>query len=205
MKIELEDVGKRYRREWVIRHFDYTFNAGQAYAVSGPNGSGKSTLLRILAGHLTPSRGRIRFSENDRNIPASEVYLRLNLTGPYIELIEEFTLDEAIDFHLRFKPLLPGIDRASFPELLQLDRARSKPVRDFSSGMRQRLKLGLSICTRSELLLLDEPTATLDADGARWFNQLLETWRPGRLLIVASNVEEDFRSCTERIYLPDFR
>lgn len=205
MRIELQAVAKRYRREWILRQVNLDLQAPRRYAVTGPNGSGKSTLLKILSGHLTPSRGSIRFSQNGSPIPISEVYQELTFAAPYIELIEEYTLVEALRFHARFKPFLPGLDREGVIELLGLGRARDLPLNSFSSGMKQRVKLALACCSRSRLLLLDEPTTNLDAQGAAWYLNLVDTYAKDRLVIVASNVEADYQFCDEIISIPAFK
>ena len=66
MRIKLENVGKRYRAEWILARLNLQLNPGGRYAVTGPNGSGKSTLLKMLSGHLTPSKGVITFYENGK-------------------------------------------------------------------------------------------------------------------------------------------
>ncbi len=199
MRIELEDVGKRFRREWILKHISYTFEKGSAYAVRGPNGSGKSTFLRLLSGHLTPSRGHIRFIYKDRPLPVGEVYRQLSYAGPYIDLIDEFTLQEALQFHFRFKELQPGLRLSDLPALLQLGEATHKPLHHFSSGMKQRLKLGLAILSATPLLLLDEPTATLDRRGIDWYQQLVQAHRADRLVVIASNVSDDYAFCEAAI------
>lgn len=199
MRIELLDAGKRYRREWILRHIDLTLEPGGRYAVSGPNGSGKSTLLKLLSGHLTPSRGQVAFSHAGQTLAVADVYARLSFAAPYIELIEEFTLHEAIRFHERFRPLLPGLDADALTEVLGLQKSRNLPVSSFSSGMKQRLKIALACCTTSDYILLDEPTTNLDTQGMDWYQRILTQYVGDRLLIIASNVADDYRICGAEI------
>ena len=77
----------------------------------GPNGSGKSTLLQVLNGSLAPSVGQLKYTFNDAEVEVGEVYQHLSLAAPYLELIEEFTLSEVIDFHFKFKGYKAGIDK----------------------------------------------------------------------------------------------
>jgi ABC-type multidrug transport system ATPase subunit len=205
MKIVLDQVGKRFGRDWVLRNLNYQFSAGTAYALRGPNGSGKSTLMRILCGHLTPSKGSVRFESAGTPIPVTTIYQACSLAGPYIDLIEEFTLEEAIDFHFRFKSLQPDLDRASLPELFELSAARGRYLQEFSSGMRRRLQLGLAICSQTPILLLDEPTVTLDEAGVSWYLQLADRYRNDRLVVVASNVAQDFAFCEKTLDVRDFK
>ncbi len=206
MRIELRQVGKRYKTEWILRQVTLQLDDTHAYAITGPNGSGKSTLLRILSGHLTPSRGSIAHYIGARTLPADELYRHLAYAAPYIDLIEEFTLLEALRFHQQFKPFLEQRTPHDLLAILGLESARNKPLRQFSSGMKQRLKLALAICSNADLLLLDEPTATLDRQGITWYQELMQQFTPpDRLTIVASNVEEDFFCCETTIAIPDFK
>ncbi len=205
MRVELQEVGKRYRYEWVLRNLTATFHSGTQYAISGPNGSGKSTLLRILSGHLSPSKGRISFHHDNHQLDIGDVYRHLSYAAPYIELIEALTLREAIRFQSRFKPFLQGLDTDRLIELLDLKRARDKQIRNFSSGMKQRVKLGLAICADSDLLLLDEPTSNLDTQGVQWYRELIQQFSEDRLVIIASNASVDFDFCQERLQVTDFK
>lgn len=206
MKVELNKVGKRYRQEWILRELHFVLEPGQRFAVTGPNGAGKSTLLKLLSGHLTPSRGKITFSHtNGKVIDPGNVYKYLNFSAPYIDLIEELTLMEALTFHQQFKPFYEGLNPAALVELLGFKRANQKQIRHFSSGMKQRLKLLLSICSESELLLLDEPTSNLDQQGVRWYLSLVERFGGNRLIVVASNVEADYAFCQQQIDILEFK
>lgn len=205
MRIELEKAAKRYRREWILRHVDMTIEAGKKYAIEGPNGSGKSTLLRMLSGHLTPSKGKIRHLVDGKIVDPDQVYRHLSYAAPYIELIEELTLAEALRFHRRFKDFLPGLDDSTILKLLSLPGNSSKLVRHFSSGMKQRLKLALALCSDTSLLLLDEPTTNLDQQGIEWYLQLVDRFAGDRTVIVASNVEVDFGFCEVRIGVLEFK
>jgi ABC-type multidrug transport system ATPase subunit len=205
MRIELEKVAKRFRREWIVRDISLVIESGKRYAIEGPNGSGKSTLLRMLSGHLTPSKGKIGFFSQGRALEVDQVYHHLSYAGPYIELIEELTLAEALRFHRRFQPFLPGMDDAAMLELLSLPGTSSKLIRHFSSGMKQRLKLALAICSATSLLLLDEPTTNLDRQGMDWYLQLIDRFGANRTIVVASNVEVDFGFCEEKIKILQFK
>ncbi len=199
MNIHLTGIAKRYRYEWIFRHLDYHFQEGKRYAILGPNGSGKSTLMRIISGHLSPSKGTIRYAQSGRDLSGDEVYTHISYAAPYIELIEELTLSEALSFHQHFKPLLKGLTSEGLIDLLRFQKAANKQVRHFSSGMKQRLKLVLAICSDTPVLLLDEPTTNLDRQGIDWYLELIERFGGSRLVIVASNVAEDYQFCDEQV------
>ena len=206
MKIEVEKAAKRYRNEWILRKLDLQFSSDHSYAICGPNGSGKSTLLRMLSGYLTPTRGKIRFFHEEQPIHTSDLYRYLTLAAPYIDLIEEFSLLEALQFHQRFQPFLPDITSQDFLDLLGLPQtAQKKNIRHYSSGMKQRVKIALALCSDAPLVLLDEPTTNLDRQGVAWYRSLVQQFMTGRLLIIASNVEEDFDFCSRRVDILDFK
>lgn len=205
MEIVLDNAGKRFRLEWIFRNLTYSFREGQRYALLGPNGSGKSTLLKVLSGHLTPSRGTVAFLEQGRPVPPDRIYQQISYTGPYIELIEEFTLEEAVRFHMALRPLRQPLDPAGLYDLLELPRARHKELRYFSSGMKQRVKLALAICSAAPVLLLDEPATNLDVKSVAWYKNLVTTQASDRLVIIASNDPHDADFCPVHLQMLDFK
>jgi len=199
MQIILENLGRRFNREWIFRNIDYTFSLAQSYAILGINGSGKSTLLQILNGSLSPSAGNISFFYQQKKIEIEQVYQHVSLAAPYLELIEEFSLSEMIDFHFQFKNYQEGIDRHKIIDLLRMEGSKNKPIRYFSSGMKQRVKLALAFCADTPLLMLDEPTANLDMQGIEWYLQLVEKFAANRLTIICSNQEHEYAFCQNRL------
>lgn len=207
IQITLEDLGKRFRYEWIFRNLSTTFEGGKTYALLGSNGSGKSTLMKILSGHLSPSAGKITFLLNEKKQDEDNIYKHISYAAPYIELIEELTLTEMIQFHIKFKPLSNALTTNDLIEILNFEKSRHKEIRFFSSGMKQRLKLVLAICSDSSILLLDEPTTNLDAQGVAWYRQLMSRFTEGanRLTIVASNIEHDYDFCHKMLNIEDFK
>ncbi len=205
MRIHLDRAGKRFGREWIFRELTFTFEEGRHYAVTGPNGSGKSTLLRMLAGHLSPSKGKVVFSTQGQPLDIDAVYARVAWAAPYIELIEEFTLVEALRFHQRFKPFLQGMGPQEAAAQLDLVRARDKQIRHFSSGMKQRLKLGLALLSDVSLVLLDEPTTNLDEAGTAWYHELVARFGSKRTIVVASNVAADYAFCESTLHILNYK
>jgi ABC-type multidrug transport system ATPase subunit len=205
MNITLQNLGKRYRLEWVFRGINYRFEQGGRYAILGSNGSGKSTLMKVLSGHLSPSKGSVTFEIDVKKIPADRIYKQVSYAAPYIDLIEELTLEEAIAFHSKIKPLLPGFTPARIFDLLSLSRAKQKEIRHFSSGMKQRLKLALAVCSDTPILLLDEPSTNLDQQGIDWYHALVKDFAAQRLTIIASNDPHDVAFCTEHLNVLDYK
>jgi ABC-type multidrug transport system ATPase subunit len=205
MQITLENIGRRFNREWIFREINYTFNNKGSYAILGPNGSGKSTLLQVLNGSLVPSAGAISYSKNGNAIEPENIFDYLSLAAPYLELIEEFSLNEMVDFHFRFKTFKPGIDKNVLNDILNLRGSENKMIRYFSSGMKQRLKLALAFCADTPMLMLDEPTSNLDTQGIDWYLNLVEKFSANRLTIICSNQEHEYSFCQERLSISDYK
>jgi len=204
MQINLTDLGKRYNYEWIFRNLTYTFEPGSSYAILGHNGSGKSTLLTVVAGYNLHSEGNIAYTLGGNIIDQDKVYQHLSLTAPYLELVEEFTLIEMLAFHTRFKPLRPALSPSQLIDRMGLQRARNKYVKDFSSGMKQRLKLGLAIYADTPLLLLDEPTTNLDQEGISWYQEHVAQNCENRLILVGSNIAHEYNFCQHHLHITDF-
>ncbi len=204
MQISLTDLGKRYNYEWIFRHLTYTFEAGASYAILGHNGSGKSTLLTVVAGYNLHSEGSIVYTSGGKKVDQDNVYRHLSLTAPYLEMVEEFTLAEMLAFHIRFKPLRHQLSPEQLIDRMGLQRAKNKYITDFSSGMKQRLKLGLAIYADSDLLLLDEPTTNLDQEGIAWYQEHVAQNQQNRLVIVGSNIAHEHNFCQHQLHITDF-
>jgi ABC-type multidrug transport system ATPase subunit len=211
IQIELDNIGKRFRYEWIFKGVTQTFQEGGSYAILGPNGSGKSTLMKVLSGHLSPSDGSISFSEKEqKKLAVEDIYKHISYAAPYIDLVEEMTLDELIDYYFKFKTLRKGLINKDLVDILGFQKSKNKQIRFFSSGMKQRLKLVLAICADTPILLLDEPTTNLDAQGVAWYQQLIsenngKTEGVERLIIVASNIEHDYVFCSKRLNILDYK
>lgn len=205
MKILLSDAGKRYNREWIFRHLTYEFSIGNAYAITGNNGSGKSTLLQIIAGAIQHSEGKIDYEADHKTISADAHHLHLGIAAPYLELPEEMTLIEFLEFHQSFKPFLSSFKPKDIIHILGLEKATEKQIRNFSSGMKQRVKLAQVILADVPVVLLDEPCTNLDADGISLYHHLINEYCGNRLVIVSSNDEEEFNFCNSRINIADYK
>lgn len=205
MTITLEQVGKRYGRDWIFRKLSCRFEPGHTYAILGPNGSGKSTLIQLIACNQTPTEGSVTFSNGTAKIETEDVFQSLSLCAPYMQLIEEFTLEEQLRFHFNFKTALDGMKAESMIELMGLGKHARKQIRYFSSGMKQRVKLCLAMLTDVPVVLLDEPATNLDESGMQWYKQLLENYTKNRILIVSSNRNEEYEMCGARIFLTDYK
>jgi len=205
MKVSLENIGRRFNQEWIFKSLSYTLEPEQSYAILGSNGSGKSTLIQVIAGNLSSSEGKINYEIGGEKLEAEDVYQYLSFAAPYLELIEEFTLEEQIKFHFQFKKQLSGTNKETLLETLDLKGAQHKAIKYFSSGMKQRVKLALAVFSDTPLLLLDEPTANLDEQGIAWYGSLISQYGVNRTLVVCSNQQHEYDYCTHHIQLADYK
>lgn len=199
MKISLINTGKRFNRDWIFRNFSYEFTAGSSYAITGPNGSGKSTLLQVIAGALTHSEGKVKYSAGNGSTAPDDAYMLVSIAAPYLEVVEEMTVTEFLHFHRQFKPLLSMLSIAEIIGLVGLEKAAHKQVRYYSSGMKQRVKLAQAIFSDTPCVLLDEPCTNLDVAGIDLYHRLVREYCGNRLVIVSSNDVQEYGFCRETI------
>lgn len=205
LKIQLEEASKRFQYEWIFRNLSLELESGQAVAVTGSNGSGKSTLLKCLSGAIPISSGKIRYHLNGKPLAESDWFSSLAISAPYMELPEEFTLTELLDFHFKFKTSLNQITKQEMLELIYLEQHKHKQVGQFSSGMKQRLKLGLALFSDVPLILLDEPTSNLDQKGIEWYQEMMASYKMDRIIAVCSNEEREISFCDQKLVLEDYK
>jgi len=204
MTISLEDLGKKFVNQWLFKGISLQVRSDHPLAVTGPNGSGKSTLLKIISGWMLPTKGSVSYLLEDKKIPEDQVYRHIDYVAPYVELIEELTLKEFLEFHFTQKKLRPGISVEDFIEGVYLEKEKNKYLRYFSSGMKQRLRLGLGFYSRSPVLLIDEPTTNLDENGKIWYKKQMEPIIGDKLIIIASNQPEDYFFTDHAISVTDY-
>jgi len=139
-------------------------------------------------------------SIDEKNIEQSAVYQYLSAYSAGDELIEEYSAEELFGHRSRFKEMT--LDKAAFFEDLDLLPHKLKPINTFSSGMKQRLALGLTIYTKANIYLFDEPSSYLDDSKKAWFNETLESLDFSEAtIIIASNDVFDFQHCTQMLQL----
>ncbi|HTN18751.1 MAG TPA: ABC transporter ATP-binding protein [Chitinophagaceae bacterium] len=205
MKISVEAVSKRFIHHTIFRNVNLQFNTQESYALLGANGSGKSTLLRIIAGMQTPSKGKVFYADAGKPVPQEQVFRQISFCAPGMELIEEMTLTEVLQFHFSFKSILPGLSIARVIELTGLQSAAGKQIGDFSSGMKQRVKLAQAIFSHTPVLLLDEPCTNLDQQGVQQYTEWMTQYTRERLVIVASNELREYQFCRHKIHMTDLQ
>jgi len=200
MEILATNLSKKFRQEFVIRDFSHQFKVGHSYAITGPNGSGKSTLLQLIAQFTLPNSGKIEMTGIDSEL----VYTQITYAAPYVELIEEYTLPEHLAILVKNNYLPSSIDIDSLEKFIDLQPGRFKLIKNYSSGMRQKIKLGFALLSERPVLLLDEPTTNFDEQAKQWFFNRLNDQRH-KLIIIASNELSEIEFCSEKISIIEFK
>ena len=205
--ITISGAGKRFNREWIFRNLNYQFLSSNSYGIIGFNGSGKSTLLQCIAGSMLLSEGNISYQNNtiDTKIESENVFKLISICAPYLEIVEEMTSVEFLQFHQQFNPLIGKISIQEIINIIGLEKASNKQIRNFSSGMKQRLKLAQAIFSDAPILLLDEPCTNLDKEGYKLYHQLINDYCNNKLLIICSNEEAEIEFCSERLNIVDYK
>jgi len=187
MTIQLIDIGKRFNNEWIFRHVNHVFQPASVTAILGPNGSGKSTLLQCAAGYIVPSEGKLAYQHDSVAIEVESIFRHIAIASPYLQLNESLTLKEVIELQGKFKLFTNNLSAAEIIELSGLENAANKPLKNFSSGMKQRTRLVLAILSKSQILFLDEPLSNLDKAGENWYLNLMEKYTSGKTTVICSN------------------
>jgi len=170
ISIKFSDVAKRYDMRVVFRGVSGEAEPGEVLVITGPNGSGKSTLLAILCGLLRPTRGEVRYRlHGGDDLPRDAWGRHLGVVAPSMAVYEELTALENLRFYARVRGLVrQDSDHRALLERVGLDPDRSTPVRGYSTGMAQRLKIAQALLHSPEVLFLDEPSSNLDPAGQDW-------------------------------------
>jgi ABC-type multidrug transport system ATPase subunit len=195
--ISCENVSKRYGYQKVLGKLNLKVENNQVLGLKGPNGSGKSTLLKIISGYLSPSLGMVKYVIKGAEVSRENIYKHISYAAPYIEGLPLLTIKELFEYYIKLKPLLINLDIDGFYDFINLPNQKNKLLRDFSSGMQQKVQIGLSIITDSKILLLDEPSSYLDNNAKKWMVNTLESYKTDRIVIVASNDFDDFVACDQ--------
>jgi heme exporter protein A len=203
-KVSLETTGlrKEFDLRPVFKNINFSLSGGDSLAITGRNGSGKSTLIKILASILLQTSGKVNLTINGKSIERDCIYKYAGLVSPYLNLYDEFTGYE----NLKLVAGIRGLPENSIDEVLTrvgLYDRRHDLLKIYSSGMKQRLKIAFSIIHNPIVLLLDEPTSNLDAEGIGLVERIAEQYKKQHILIIATNDEHERSLCEKELNLND--
>lgn len=204
MRITASNIGKRFNRDWIFKNVSITVESCSTLAITGSNGSGKSTLLQVLSSLTVPSTGTVSFFAGTQKTDDAELYKYISYVSPSQEIIEEMTLEELLQFHQSFKQISIKESKA-FAEYCGINKGQNKEIRNFSSGMKQRVKLGLALLSDTPLLFLDEPTSNLDEQGTKWYLSEITKLLEKKTIVIASNIPEEYAFAKQVLKISDYQ
>lgn len=200
--IKASNLSKKFNERLIFKDIGFALQSGQSLAVTGQNGSGKTTLIRIISGLLSPTGGTLSFSEGDQKIAIEEIFAHIGLVGPYLQLYNTLTAMENLVFFSRIRGL--GTNKSRIFELTRqmgLAGRELDYVKNYSSGMVQRLKFVFALLHEPPILLVDEPTSNLDEKGMEIVYDILKKQMESKILIVATNNPEEIRFGQTQIHV----
>ena len=205
--IHLNKLGKRFNREWIFRELSIEVAPAEKLVVTGSNGSGKSTLLLVLSGYVMPTEGIAEWtSDAGTKIERTDFFKLSSFASPAMELIEEFTPEELTKHQASFKKFQRNFSPKEILELAELEKNKNKLIKNFSSGMKQRLKLSLAILADCPVLLLDEPVTNLDRHAVEWYSTMIDTYAKHKTIIVCSNqIKDEYAFCKKEMNINDYK
>jgi len=194
LQIYAQSLGKYFGEKRVFQYISFELNDGESLAITGPNGSGKTTLIRILCGLLRTSEGILAYYDKDKKIEWRDLYHQIGLVGPYLELYEEMTARENLNFFARIRNLnKSGQWTNELMSRFLLAGRENDVVKEYSSGMLQRLKYVFALMGRPKILFLDEPTSNLDQQGIDAVYEIMAEQKQNGLLVIATNDPADLK------------
>jgi heme exporter protein A len=204
--VEAVSLNKAFRRRLVFNDINFKFENNGIFGISGPNGSGKSTLIKIIAGITSPSSGKIIHINNALKVIPEKLHNHIGFVSPYLVLYDEFSAWENLNYFSEIRNVPFDSEKVTFllDRFLLLNR-KDDFVKIYSSGMKQRLKFIFALMHSPQLLLLDEPTSNLDAEGKDKVYSILRNEAGSSIIIIASNEDSDLEICSSCIQLEQFK
>jgi len=206
-ELKADQLAKRYGNQLIFKGVDVHLSQGDSLVITGNNGSGKSTLLKVLAGFASPNLGSVAHVVDGRTIRPEDRWEFFTFTGPYHELYNFLTLRETWLQWQAVRGLEKVWSATEFCDAIQLPAsALDKPLQTFSSGMLQRVKLGMIFYTPSPFVFLDEPLSNLDKAGREWYVTTASEQFKNRIVVVASNRDSDeYQFCNRELEVSSYK
>ena len=199
--IEVKDLNKKYQNTFAVKNLNFNINKGSIIGLLGPNGCGKSTTIGMLLGLIKPTSGEVIINNQNIENDRSNLLQKMNFISPYIELPKKLTIEENLKVYGRMygvKNLKHKIEEMM--ETLNLTEFKKRKTGELSSGQKNRVSLAKALINDPEIILLDEPTASLDPDVGDYVRGIIEKFSSNNkktILIASHNMNEVERLCDE--------
>ena len=199
--IEINNLSKKYENTLAVKSMSFKINKGQTIGLLGPNGCGKSTTIGMLLGLIKPTSGIVMINGQNMENNRTDLLQKMNFISPYIELPKKLTIEENLQVYGRMYGV-KNLDNKIYEiiEMLNLKEFRKRKTGELSSGQKNRVSLAKAFINDPEILLLDEPTASLDPDVADYVRGIIESFASNKqktILITSHNMNEVERLCDE--------
>ena len=203
MTIEIKNLNKKYNNILAVKNISFTINKGSIVGLLGPNGCGKTTTIGMMLGLIKPTSGTVFINgqniENENN--RTKILEKVNFISPYVELPKKLTVEE----NLKVYGKLYGVNDLKnkildLMEQLNLIEFKKRKTGELSSGQKNRVSLAKALINDPEILLLDEPTASLDPDVGDYIRTYIENFASKKkttILLASHNMNEVERLCSE--------
>ncbi len=204
--VEANELNKTFGRRLIFNGINFRYDESGVFGISGPNGSGKSTLVKIIAGLISPTKGKIIHKNSDAEIIPEKLHNHIGFVSPYLVLYEEFTAWENLNIFSKIREI--NLDEDYAKDLLSrflLYNRRDDLVKTYSSGMKQRMKFIFALIHNPELLIFDEPTSNLDDEGKNSVYGIIKDKSKESIIIIASNDKADLDLCPEILDLKIYK
>ena len=201
LAIEINNLNKQYRNTLAVKNINFKINKGAIIGLLGPNGCGKSTTIGMILGLIKPTSGTVVI--NGQNIENNRTSLleKMNFISPYAELPKKLTVEENLKVYGRLYGVKNLKDRIyNVMKKLNLTQFITRKTGELSSGQKNRVSLAKALINDPEILLLDEPTASLDPDVGDYIRKIIEDFAANKgttILLASHNMNEVERLCDE--------
>jgi ABC-2 type transport system ATP-binding protein len=208
MNIEVKNLTKKFKNFTAVNNINFTLEKNKTLGLLGPNGCGKTTSIGMILGLITPTSGEVLIdNQNIDNSDRNDLLSKMNFASPYIELPKKLTVIQNLEVYGRLygvKNLKERIEEIS--EQLNLNDFLFKKTGELSSGQKNRVSLAKSLINKPEILLLDEPTASLDPDIGDFVRNYIEVYKTKNeitILLASHNMKEVERLCDSVIMMKE--
>ena len=199
--IEINNLNKKYKNAHAVKNINFKVSKGSIIGLLGPNGCGKSTTIGMMLGLIKPTSGNVIINNKNIENNRTDLLQKINFISPYIELPKKLTVEENLKVYGRMYGVKNLDDKIfNLMDSLNLTMFKKRKTGELSSGQKNRVSLAKALINDPEILLLDEPTASLDPDVGDYVRSIIENFASNEnktILIASHNMNEVERLCDE--------